>query len=98
MHMNEPTVKRSAGLWVSILYFAEGFPYTVVNLMSVIFLKDLGASNQLIGLTSVLYLPWTLKGLWGPVVDLYSTKRRWILWMEVLCTAFFFTLALCAFS
>jgi len=91
-------VRRNVTTWVSILYFAEGFPYTVVNLMSVIFLKDLGASNQLIGLTSVLYLPWTLKGLWGPVVDHYSTKRRWILWMELLCTAFFFTLALCAFS
>ena len=89
---------RNATTWVSVLYFAEGFPYTVVNLMSVIFLKDLGASNQLIGLTSFLYLPWALKGLWGPVVDLYSTKRRWILWMEVVCTALFFTLAVCALS
>lgn len=91
--MNEPTVKRSAGLWVSILYFAEGFPYTVVNLMSVIFLKDLGASNELIGLSSFLYVPWMLKGLWGPVVDIYSTKRRWILTMEVVCTLLFTLLA-----
>jgi Major Facilitator Superfamily. len=90
--------KRNPTTWVSVLYFAEGFPYTVVNLMSVIFLKDLGASNQLIGLTSFLYLPWTLKGLWGPVVDLYSTKRRWILWMELVCTALFFMLAICSFS
>jgi PAT family beta-lactamase induction signal transducer AmpG len=90
--------KRNPTTWVSVLYFAEGFPYTVVNLMSVIFLKDLGASNQLIGLTSFLYLPWTLKGLWGPVVDLYSTKRRWILWMELICTALFFMLAICSFS
>lgn len=90
--------KRNPTTWVSVLYFAEGFPYTLVNLMSVIFLKDLGASNQLIGLTSFLYLPWTLKGLWGPVIDLYSTKRRWILWMEIVCTALFFTLAVCSFS
>jgi PAT family beta-lactamase induction signal transducer AmpG len=66
--------KRNPGLWVSILYFAEGFPYTVVNLMSVIFLKGLGASNELIGLTSLLSFPWVLKGLWGPIVDLYATK------------------------
>jgi MFS transporter, PAT family, beta-lactamase induction signal transducer AmpG len=91
-------LKRNPTTWVSLIYFAEGFPYTVVNLMSVIFLKDLGASNQLIGLTSFLYLPWTLKGLWGPVVDLYSTKRRWILWMEIVCTALFFALAICSFS
>lgn len=90
--------KRNAGLWVSILYFAEGFPYTVVNLMSVIFLKDLGASNELIGLTSFLYLPWTLKGLWGPVVDIYSTKRRWILTMEIICTVMLLLLAFGALS
>ena len=86
--------RRSAGLWVSVLYLAEGFPYTVVNLMSVIFLKDLGASNELIGVTSLLYLPWVLKGLWGPVVDLHSTKRRWILSAEVVCTVLFILLAL----
>ena len=86
--------KRNATLWVSVLYFAEGFPYTVVNLMSVIFLKDLGASNELIGVTSLLYLPWVLKGLWGPVVDLHSTKRRWILSAEVVCTVLFILLAL----
>jgi len=86
--------RRNTTLWVSVLYFAEGFPYTVVNLMSIIFLKDFGASNELIGLTSFLYLPWVLKGLWGPVVDLYATKRRWILSTEAICTLLFLLLAL----
>jgi len=90
--------ERNATLWVSVLYFAEGFPYTVVNLMSVIFLKDLGASNELIGVTSLLYLPWVLKGLWGPVVDLHSTKRRWILSTEIICTLLFLLLALSALT
>ncbi|MEG4579902.1 MFS transporter [Microcoleus sp. MON1_C5] len=85
--------KHNAGLWVSVLYFAQGLPYTVVNLMSVIFLLDMGASNQLIGLTSLLYLPWVLKGLWGPVVDLYSTKRKWILTTEIICAFLFAFLA-----
>jgi len=101
--MSEPQTtssnpNRKASLWVSVIYFAEGFPYTVVNLMSVIFLKDLGASNELIGLTSFLYLPWALKGLWGPVVDIYSSKRRWILTMEIICTFLFVLLALGALS
>jgi PAT family beta-lactamase induction signal transducer AmpG len=86
--------KRNPGLWVSILYFAEGFPYTVVNLMSVIFLKGLGASNELIGLTSLLSFPWVLKGLWGPIVDLYATKRQWILKTEIVCAGLFFLLAI----
>jgi hypothetical protein len=85
--------KHNAGLWVSVLYFAQGLPYTVVNLMSVIFLKGLGTSNELIGLTSLLSFPWVLKGLWGPVVDLYSTKRKWILTMEIICAFLFALLA-----
>ncbi len=93
-----PEKKRSPAVWVSVIYFAEGFPYTVVNLMSVIFLKDLGASNELIGLTSFLYLPWILKGLWGPMVDIYSTKRRWILTAEFFCIFLFVLLAFGALS
>ena len=93
-----PDKNRSTALWVSVIYFAEGFPYTIVNLMSVIFLKDLGASNELIGLTSFLYLPWALKGLWGPMVDIYSSKRTWILTAEIFCTILFLLLALGALS
>lgn len=85
---------RKPGIWVSVVYFAEGFPYTVVNQMSVVFFKALGSTNELIGLTSFLYIPWALKGLWGPVVDLYSTKRRWILGTELICVVLFLALAL----
>lgn len=85
--------KHNAGLWVSVLYFAQGLPYTVVNLMSVIFLKGMGTSNELIGLTSLLSFPWVLKGLWGPVVDMYSTKRKWILNTEIICAFLFVALA-----
>jgi PAT family beta-lactamase induction signal transducer AmpG len=49
--------KQNAGLWVSVLYFAQGLPYTVVNLMSVIFLKGMGTDNEIIGLTSLLSFP-----------------------------------------
>lgn len=92
--MKNQEQKLHPGWWISILYFAQGFPYTVVNIMSVVFLKGLGASNELIGLTSFLSLPWVMKGLWGPIVDIYSTKRRWILRMEILCTILFLILAL----
>lgn len=94
--MSEIKQKRNPSLWVSILYFAEGLPYTVVNLMSIPFLKSLGASNQLIGLTSLLAFPWVLKGLWGPIVDVYSTKRQWILRTEIVCTFLFLILGLTA--
>ncbi len=76
------------------LYFAESLPFTVVNLMSVVFFKGLGASNQFIGLTSLLYIPWVIKLFWGPVVEFYSTRRRWIIATEMGMTGLVAALAL----
>ncbi len=57
----------------------EGLPYTIVNMMAVVFYKNMGASNEFIGAaTSVLSLAWMLKFLWAPLVDLYGTRRGWI--------------------
>ena len=71
---------RNPWLWVPPLYFAEGLPYVVVMTVSVIMYKRLGISNTEIALyTSWLYLPWVIKPLWSPVVDLLKTKRIWII-------------------
>jgi PAT family beta-lactamase induction signal transducer AmpG len=64
--------------WVPSLYFAQGLPYVIVMTVSVVMYKRLGISNADIALyTSWLYLPWVVKPLWSPLVDLYGTKRRW---------------------
>lgn len=74
-----------AWAWVPVLYFTQGLPYVLVVTVSVIMYKKLGISNSDIGLyTSFLYLPWVLKPLWSPFVDLKSTKRNWFLWMQLL--------------
>ncbi len=74
-----------AWAWVPVLYFTQGLPYVMVVTVSVIMYKRLGISNADIGLyTSWLYLPWVLKPLWSPFVDLKSTKRKWFLGMQVL--------------
>lgn len=79
---------RQPWLWVPSLYFAEGLPYVLVINVSSVFLKHIGISNADITFyTSVLYLPWMVKPLWSPVVDIVSTKRRWILSMQALITA-----------
>lgn len=88
-----PRWKRSSA-WVSSTYFAEGFPYGVVNNLVEILFKELGASLQVIGLTSLFHLPWNLKFLWGPLVDEYETKRRWIVATEVLLSLGLAALAL----
>lgn len=82
------------GAWVSSTYFAEGFPYSVVNNLVEILFKELGASLQVIGLTALFHLPWNLKFLWGPFLDQYETKRAWIVAVEVALTAVLVALAL----
>ena len=79
-----PKDKR-AWAWIPLLYFTQGLPYVLVVTVSVIMYKKLGVSNEDIGLyTSWLYLPWVLKPLWSPFVDLKSTKRKWFLSMQLL--------------
>ena len=76
-----PTVagQISPWAWVPSLYFVQGLPYVVVMTLSVVLYKNLGLSNTDIALyTSWLYLPWVIKPLWSPLLELFSTKRRWI--------------------
>ena len=76
---------RNPWLWVPSLYFAEGLPYVVVMTVSVIMYKKLGVSNTDIALfTSWLYLPWAIKPLWSPVVDMFRTKRLWVIRTQLL--------------
>jgi PAT family beta-lactamase induction signal transducer AmpG len=87
---------RSPWWWVPSLYFSEGIPYVIVMTMSVVMYKRLGISNTDIALyTSWLYLPWVVKPLWSPFVDITRTKRFWVVAMQFLVS---FGLALVAFS
>ncbi len=85
---------RNPHVWVSSTYFGQGFPYAVVNNMAEILFKELGASLQVIGLTSLFHLPWNLKFLWGPLVDGFESKRRWLLATEWIIVALLVALAL----
>lgn len=79
---------RSPWAWIPTLYFAEGIPYVIVMTVSVIMYKRLGISNEDIAFyTSWLYLPWVIKPLWSPFVDLLRTKRFWIVTMQLLVGA-----------
>jgi PAT family beta-lactamase induction signal transducer AmpG len=74
--------------WIPSLYVAEGLPYVVVMSVSVTMYKVLGLTNTDIAFyTSWLYLPWVIKPLWSPVVDLLGTRRRWIWGAQLLAGA-----------
>ena len=72
--------QRSGWFWVPSLYYAEGIPYIIAMTVSVVMYKTMGISNAVFAFwTSILYLPWVAKFAWAPIVDIYSTKRRWII-------------------
>ena len=80
--------RMSPWTWVPSLYFAEGVPYVAVMTISLIMYKRLGLSNADITLyTSWLYLPWVIKPLWSPFVDILRSKRWWIVAMQLLIGA-----------
>jgi len=92
--MDQPE-RRNPWLWVPSLYFAEGLPYVIVLTVSVIMYKRFGISNTDIALyTSLLYLPWVIKPVWGPVVELVRTKRFWIILMQLIVGASLASVAL----
>ncbi len=93
--MKQPTGQKRAWVWVPALYFTEGLPYVIVISVSVIMYKRLGISNADIGLyTGLLYLPWVIKPLWSPIVDLIATKRKWFLSMQLIMSLCFLGLGL----
>ena len=76
---------RNPWAWVPTLYVAEGIPYVMAMTVSVVMYKRLGISNTDIALyTSLLYLPWVIKPLWSPFVDMFSTKRLWIVLFQFI--------------
>ena len=85
--MQKPQANRP-WLWVPSLYFAQAIPYVVVMNLTVIMYKDMGISNSDIAFyTSLLYLPWVIKPLWSPIVDMFGTKRRWTVLLQVVVGA-----------
>ena len=81
-------IQRNPWAWVPTLYFAEGLPYVIVITLSVVMYKQLGMGNAEVAYyTGWFYLPWLIKPLWSPFVDLLRTKRWWIVTMQLLMGA-----------
>ncbi|HIK11286.1 MAG TPA: MFS transporter [Oscillatoriaceae cyanobacterium M33_DOE_052] len=82
--IDQQSKTRNPWSFIPTLYFAQGLPNIIINSVSVIIYKNLGIPNELITSgTSFLYLPWVLKMLWSPFVDVTSTKRNWIIAMNL---------------
>lgn len=85
--LNDPEIppdRTHPLLWVPTLYFAMGLPNIAVSVVAAIMFKNLGLSNTDIAIyTGSMYLPWVIKPLWAPLVEMFSTKKRFVLVMEI---------------
>src|SRR5262249_5212231 len=90
-HLRPPRSKAGMGnqnptnpaTWVPTLYFAEGAPFFIVSLVAGIFYKRLGLPNDVIALyTSSLLLPWSLKPIWSPLLEMFRTKKFFVVLFE----------------
>ena len=76
---------RHPALWVPTLYTAEGLPFVIVNVVSVLMYKSLGLTDARIAFfTSLVTIPWALKPLWGPLLEMFKTKKYFVLATQFL--------------
>lgn len=87
-------ISKGPWFWIPTLYYAEAIPYVIVMSVSVVMYKRLGISNTDIALyTSWLYLPWVIKPIWSPFVDVIGKKRNWIVFTQLIIGAGFASIA-----
>ncbi len=88
-------MNKTPWLWVPTLYLFQGIPYSIVMTTSALFYQSMGINVASFTFwTSLLYLPWTIKPLWSPLVEAYSTKRHWVTMTQMLVAVLFLALGL----
>jgi len=94
--MTDKTIKKSPIFWVPTVYFAMGLPFVALSMVSVLMFSDMGISNTKIAFwTSLIMLPWTLKMLWSPFLEILKTKKYFVIITEIVTGV---TFSLVAFS
>ena len=89
------TSQRSPISWVPTLYFAMGMPFVVLNMVCVLMFKGLDVSDAQIALwTSIIMFPWTLKPLWSPLLEMYKTKKFFVVVTQIATGCIFGLVAL----
>ena len=88
--------RRSPITWIPTAYFAMGLPFVFLNMVTVLTFKGLGVEDKLITFwTSLILLPWTLKPLWSPFLELFKTKKFFVIATQLITGI---TFGLVAFS
>lgn len=82
--------------WIATVYFAMGLPFVALAQASSLMFKNLGISDTQIALwTSLIMIPWTFKPLWSPILEMFRTKKIFVVTTQMVTGISF---ALVAFS
>lgn len=81
--------------WVPSLYFAMGLPFVILNMVVVLMFRGLGVGDGKIAFwTSLIMMPWTLKPLWSPFLEMYKTKKYFVILTQLTSGIIFGLVAL----
>lgn len=83
--------KRSnPAFWITTLYFAMGLPFVAISVASTIMYKSMGIPDKSIAFwTSLIMLPWTIKPLWSPILEMFKTKKYFVIFTEIFTAVCF---------
>lgn len=87
--------RRNPMTWIPTVYFAMGLPFVVLNMVTVLMFKGMEVSDSQIAFwTSLIMLPWTLKPLWSPFLEMYKTKKFFVVLTQLISGCVFGLVAL----
>ena len=87
--------KRHPAYWIPTTWFAMGLPFVALAAASAIMYKNMGITNTQIAFwTSLIMLPWTLKPLWGPFLEMFKTKKFFVYTTQIFAGCMFGLVAL----
>ena len=93
--MRQPTTPKSPLFWIPSTWFAMGLPFVALSTASAIMYKNFGISDTSIAFwTSLIMLPWTLKPLWGPFLEMFKTKKYFVYITQIITGSIFGLIAI----
>lgn len=93
--IEKKSTQRNPAFWVPTAYFAMGLPFVAIAQASALMYKNMGISDTQIALwTSLIMIPWTLKPLWSPVLEMFKTKKHFVVATQIVTGMTFALVAL----
>ena len=92
---NIQQLQRHPATWIPTTWVAMGLPFVALATASAIMYKNMGISDSSIAFwTSLIMLPWTIKPLWGPFLEMFKTKKFFVYTTQIFTGCVFGLLAI----